>query len=511
MFELIAPLLPRHPYEAASSIANDLFGPQLLRDPRGQPRCDLAYGTVSWPLQRLAELGHGFYGDVEQLLATRTLLNYGRCAMTPERFKEVRRRAIDGAITGASDYPYCFNDERPSMVCPLCVQEAMARYGTYAFLWPHQAAYIDGCWEHGVRLVRMHDRFDYREYARSVVQAAAWEVELARDVVRLCEQACGFVGMAVSIAEGVQEAGLRYANGLLCRNRLIEAYLSYARQAVPSPLLQALACNERAAMRIVRFLTEKGALVPPILLTVFLGFLREAGASVTSVFPTRRDTRRGKRVGTWSAAQQPKLRRPERHGVLALRLKGYSGAAVAAIKGMWPIAVHRTVLASGLQAEVAQAREAWQRRTARAAWNAACRRLGHDGVSAVVCAEPRAYVWLRKHDGEWLAARSIDVISTQKAIGDFRLPEQQARIADNLKDSMGALVEAGHSLPLGYCEVLRGAGVRESAFRNWLRVDERFANAMRPLFQEIRAPKVIRERLLALDSKRTRLTRTGET
>ncbi|GJG94344.1 hypothetical protein [Cupriavidus pauculus] len=513
MLELIAPLFPRHPYEAASSIANDLLGIQPRLNPNGKESSYLSYGTVSWPLQKLAELGHGFYGDVDQLFNTRTLLNYDRCAMSIERFEKLRRRAIDGSNTRASDGSYLYGDVRSPKVCPLCAQVSMASYGTHALLWPHQAAFVDACWQHGVRLVHVHGKPTYADVLGRVAQAAAWEVELARNVVLLCEMARDVDGMAASISERVRAAGFQYQDGLLCRNRLREAFLSYVGKEIHSPLLQAIACNERAALRILRLLTQNRALVPPILLTIFLGFLHKLDASAAAVLPSSHCASRRPRVGTWSAAQQPTLSRPERNGVVALRLKGYSGPAAAAIKGMSSAWGFEKVSKSGRQADASQARHTFLRRTARAAWKTAFQRLGDLGVAAVAKAEPRAYRWLREHDREWLLTRNIDASAARMTNAAFRLPEQQSRIAANLRDAIAALIEGGRGVPLNCCEVLREAGIRRSAFRLWMFADEGFARAMWPLFhpQGINAPKAIRKRLRALDGTNVRPTRDRKT
>jgi hypothetical protein len=315
-----------------------------------------------------------------------------------------------------------------------------------------------------------------------------------------------------NIVARVRDAGFQYQNAMLCRSRLTEAFFSYVKHEISSPLLQALAGRERAMVRILGLLTQRGS-VPPILLALFLGFLRKNGAPGATVVPSPRHAIPRARVGTWSTAEEPKLSRPERHEALALRLKGYSVSAVAAIKGISPNSVVYRVVVSGCVADVKQARFALLRRTARKAWTAACRQHGHATMSTVARAEPRAYMWLWRHDREWLISRHVDACSAGRVISAFRLPEQQAQIAENLRDAMATLVEAGCGLPLNYCKVLREAGIQRVAFRVWMLADERFAHAMRPFFhpQGIDAPKSLRDRFLALDGTDIRPTRTGGT
>ncbi len=92
MFESIVPLLPRHPFEAGGSVADERLSVPFMS----------SAGKVLSPYSK--NLGH-------------------------------------------------FLDHRLPMVCPMCVQEV--DYGTHAVLWPHQAAWVDACPRHGVRLVRM--------------------------------------------------------------------------------------------------------------------------------------------------------------------------------------------------------------------------------------------------------------------------------------------------------------------------------------------------------------------
>ncbi|WP_157160239.1 hypothetical protein [Cupriavidus sp. BIS7] len=496
MFESIVPLLPRHPFEAASSVANELFGVPSISPTGEVPSADRAYGTVSWPLRKLAALGDGFYGDVEQLLNTRTLLNYRRPAMKRECFESLRRRAIDGVVSPSSGDPDHFRDPRPPMVCPLCVQEALADYGTLALLWPHQAPWVDACWMHGARLVRFPR--NPSKPASRVEQALAAQVNFARDVVTLCEMARDLDGVIATVAARIRDAGFQYRHGRFCRERLTKGFQAYVQTQVQHPVLQKIGSDENATTRIVRFLTQSCGVVPPVLLVLFLGFLRQVG--VTAVTPAYARSR-SVQLGTWSAAEEPKLDRPERHEVLALRLRGYSALAVATIKGLPRHIVFNRVWRSGRNDESRHARFLFLKRTARAAWRAAYRRHGNVGVSAVAATEPRAYRWLLVHDREWLSSHSFYSPYAPNAQGAFRLPEQQHRVVRSLKGAVAALVEAGRSLPLNCREVLKEAGIPGGAFRAWMCADERFAHAMRPLFhaQGIRATKAIRERLLALD------------
>jgi len=248
----------------------------------------------------------------------------------------------------------------------------------------------------------------------------------------------------------------------------------------------------------MRFITRNWSNVPPYSLALFLGFLRKAGSTAVTVLPIPHYAKRHFiEAGTWSASLQPKLGQPERHDALALRLKGYSEAAVAEMKGLSQSALAQRVLRSGRAADIKQARFAFLRRTARAAWRATWRLHGTVGVTII---ERRAYCWLRAHDREWLSSHSSYAPRVHGTNGSFRLPEQQARIAADLQDAIVTLVQLGHRLPLPCRTVLGQASIPEAAFRKWMLFDEAFARAMRPFFhpEGIQAPKVLRERLLAL-------------
>lgn len=490
MFDSIAPLFPRHPRETASSIANDLFGEPLMS------QTQINMDAVSWPLRKLAELGDGFYGDTEQLICFRTLLNFRRFSMSIDVFEAVKCRVIEGVSFYGPRGQY--RDVRPPMVCPLCEQEALAQYGTLALLLPHQAPLVDACWQHGVRLVKRHVADDVKSKIRRAKSAPAGEVEFARDVVTVCEMGHDLDVAAATVLARLRDAGFQYANGEFRRTALTDRFQAYVEMQIKNPLLQKIGEGQFAVTRLLNFVGKNRGSISPVLLGLFLGFLRKTSSTAVAVLPNSSYARL--QSGTWSTSVQPQLIRPERYDALALRLMGYSGAAVAAIKGRKQTTVDCKVYRSGRKVEVRQARLAFLQSTARAAWKAAYRRQGNVGVSIVAVTEPRAYIWLLKHDRKWLSSHSLHYTPVHKPFGMFRIPEQQRRVAANLQSAMAALVKAGGRLPLSLKSVANEAGIGAARLRAWMRQDADLLRAVRPLFhpQGIQVTKVLSELFSAL-------------
>ncbi|SPC18359.1 TnsD family Tn7-like transposition protein [Cupriavidus taiwanensis] len=491
MFGSIAPLFPRHPCETTSSIANDLFG----EPPMSQKSINMV--TVSWPLRKLAKVGDGFYGDTEQLICFRTLLNFRRFSMSVDVFEAVKCRAIEGvSFYGRPRGQY--RDFRPPMVCPLCEQEALAQYGTLALLWPHQAPLVDACWEHGVRLVKRHVAYETKAQLRSVKLAPLGEVEFAQDVVTVSEMGRDLDGAVATVVTRLRDAGFQHVNGEFCRTALTDRFQAYVEMQIKNPLLKRIGKGQYAVKGLLNFVGTRKS-ISPVLLALFLGFLRKAGTTTAAVLPNSNYASLLPSAA-WSTAKEPKRSRPERHDALALRLMGYSGLAVAAIKGMKPRTVTRRVSRSGRTEEVQQARFAFLQRTARAAWTAAYRRKGYVSAASVAVTEPRAYSWLLRNDREWLSSHSIHDPSVHKARGTHHRPDQQRRVVGNLQSAMVALVKAGVPLPLTFASVANEAGIGATRLWNWMRQDANLVRAVRPLFhpQGIRATKGLRELFSAL-------------
>jgi hypothetical protein len=500
MLELIAPLLPRHPFEMASSLANEMFGmlPPLANNER---RARLAHGTISWPLNKLAALGDGFYGDVGELVNTRTLLNYCRFSMAPVRFERLRRRAIDGTVSCHTGDGTVISDYRPPMVCPLCEQEALQDFGTVALLWPHQAALVDACWKHGVLLAEFHGATDYGMAVRNVKIASKEEVEFACDIVALCEWGQDIECAIANINERVRNAGFKYGNGSFCRAKLIESFQAHVRKNVRSPMLHQIGMGPYTIHRIVRFLTQCYGYIQPVLLAIFLRFLRQVSPMAVASLPNPSYARSpSSPAHAWSAFDEPTLKQPECLDAVALRLKGYSGTAVGAIKGMKLSTVNQRVYQSGRQAEVRRARVLFLRRTARAAWKSAYLKHGRVAVGIVASAEPRAYVWLMAHDRDWLLSNSFYAPRKTRLRGVYRLPEQQRRVVARLKRAVEVLAGAGQVLPLRYQAVLDEAGMSNAFCRFWILSSPEFARAVRPLFHanNILVPPSLEARFLSL-------------
>lgn len=474
MFGSIAPLFPRHPCETASSIANDLFGEPLMSQTEMQGM-NIADGTVSWPLRKLSALGDGFFGDTEQLICFRTLLNFRRFSMSVDLFEAVKCRAIEG-VSFYGQQRGQYRDLRPPMVCPLCEQEALAQYGTLALFWPHQAPLVDTCWQHGVRLVKRHVAYDAKAQLRGAKRAPLGELEFARDVVSVCEMGRDLDDAAATIVARLRDTGFQYANGRFCRTALTDRFQAYVEMQIKNPLLQRIGKGEYAVHVLLNFVGTRKS-ISPVLLALFLGFLRKAGTTAAAVLPNSKYA--SLPSGTWSTAKEPKRSRPERHGALALLLQGYSVSAVAGIKGMKRPAVEGW--RSGRKVEVQQARFSFLRRTARAAWKAAYRRQRNVGVTIAAVSEPRAYYWLLKHDREWLSSHSINHLHVPKAFGTFRIPEQQRRMVGNLESAVAALVKAGRRPPLSFATVANEAGIGAAQLWAWMRKDANVVRAVRPL------------------------------
>ncbi|WP_455286559.1 TnsD family Tn7-like transposition protein [Cupriavidus necator] len=395
-------------FESAASIGTRAKGsPPLER--RGGRFClpTVAYGTVTWPIEAVAALGDGFYGDVQQILDGASLVNYCAVAMrTPQR-EALRTTAITGrgGVRDPAWAPWMLPTTGRKLQCPVCRGEAWWAIGMLADCWPHRAPLVVACWRHGVQLQPCSDNPMAR--APRVRNASDEAVKFANNTVRLCEMAANLDATATYLHAQLEGAGFLHANGNYRAKRFRECYARYGGAHAHEPTLRRAIEAPLAGRAVLDWVRSGGdEPVHPVYLVVLLGMLEQEAASPLAAHANPPKPPVMQRAWSAHAAQSVRLlgasTRFKSGDIPQLAKHGCEPTEMAALCRISLDAVYRIIRSHGLRPLIERKRHERLRVGARQALLDARDRNPGQSRNVIRGLEPRAFKWLWKHDRRWL-------------------------------------------------------------------------------------------------------------
>ncbi|GAA7770366.1 hypothetical protein RN01_00865 [Cupriavidus sp. SHE] len=415
MFDDIGPVYACSDVESAASIANRaLLGRPLTRHRKYSKVfvVELAYGTVSWPLETVAQLGGGLLGTVETLTRKRSVTYYAALSMggiERTNFLKAVRTSSDTSLRRDNSRDAC--DPPPfTQACPRCEAMIWKDYGTRAQLVVHQPPFVEACvldgyglepWVPGGRPPK------HRGHGR---QSSQGKIAFARDVMAVCEAAADLDGFVDGLRHKLHELDLINRSGRLNRMLLARMLASYVIKHYRGSALEQVFDVENACNPLYEFLRRPEYTAPPHYVVVLYALLRDT-QPVTFV-PA--DHTIAALQGTWGARtyQPPLPSKPADRNFVGLLQAGFSRNGAAAHCGLTKGQAERRLQnVEGLAEQWRQARQAVLRHSARQVFL----RL-HETVRAQPCgtlhqSEAAAYSWLMRHDQEWLNAHQFGRLS----------------------------------------------------------------------------------------------------
>lgn len=469
--ERVVACVPRDSFEAASSLANSLLGvPPLQR--RGGCSCNmnLAFGTVSWPLDLLAAVTENFFGTGFQLMRDRSLVDYCRFQLTLQRRSEMESRVLNGigAVRLPPWAPWMVDTLHPAMACPMCARDSWEQFGAIAGLWPHQAPFVSACWRHGCRLARASEIA--ATSARTLMQSASQdELAFALDSVRICHFGVDPTTAALWLNEALASADFRHPNGKFRAKQFCDFLRDYCSRHISSLALSKAFDSPRFCRRILMWITGQVETISPVALVVTLGCLREAGTVAMPIYSRRKPHQRRSRG--WPGRYRSidlcidGRHRFSRDDMEELLWRGCSCRQVAGLCHVSASTVWRYVEQRNLWSTVRQLHENRCRREARAAWQHVRSRFPNASRNQLREREPRAYRWLLAHDKSWLQSLS----ATYRPLdgwrrGVLKTPGSHKKILARLRRAIRTIEEADRVTRAALCREL---GVSSYTLERW--------------------------------------------
>ncbi len=482
-------LTPRDRFEAASSIADTLFGaaPRVRLGGR-MARPEIAYGTVTWPLALLSACGDGYYGSSEQLLA-RTLVPYCQFQYMPPGREALRRRAIHGEAGFRSPpwAPWLVGDPPDRKACPLCLAHSWRTLGIDAVVWPHLAPMVQACWRHGVQLITGSAARSPDEHHWVPKPASARAIAFANDTVAVCELGRSVEDAARAFDARLAECGLRRPDGTFRTTAFARYYAAYADGYIEDPALRRMVVRPWAARTVLHWIRHGGdETLHPVLLVVLVGFLRAAGESTLATFATAAGRGQASRAGRKRAFGQDNAERlpvdGRRHYGLAdvpvLLHAGCSCQQAARLCHVNASTVYRFIERHALWDVVATQRHARLRVRARRTWRTLRAKYPQASQNALRKREPQAYAWLRRYDREWLLSQRGPYCF---ANGWHRsvLPTQGSPAAAlaRVRRAICGLRARGARPPYSCAALCREIGISPHVLKTWENASMRIARA----------------------------------
>jgi len=466
---------PRDPFEAASSLGESLLGP-YPNMPKGY---ELAFRSITWPLTMIAQIGKGYYGNVESLSRTRTLVGVCRFMYDQDKRPSLERLLQMGKIVSACATRRAsrqnFQIHVAKMLCPHCAREGWKEFGAIGVLWPHLGPMVEACWRHGCLLGPWTLDTMTWIHGSSACRASAAQVRYARNMVRLCDMGNDVMGTCAFLADCLQGLGFASADGDLSRSAFTEKFVAYVDRNVSNSLHKMIVSSYHASKHVSTFLRSRGEKrIHPLHLTLLLGFIDEftsAGAAVIAANRTKPPNR-----SSWKSSVEPEIPPGpyERGDAMGLLLLGCSYQTVASLTG-WPLeSLQQTMRKRGLREKVIDARERFLIPLARERWIAIREAMRTDIRPALRADRKRLDNWLNKHDKAWRTTYLQR--QTKKLKFLVKVPETEqglARLTESLRIAADALVARGHRKVLSIRAMANESGIPVWHLRQWLASEER--------------------------------------
>ncbi|SPC18357.1 TnsD family Tn7-like transposition protein [Cupriavidus taiwanensis] len=495
----IGVVLPRDPFEAASSLAASLLGhPAYIRRGGIAREAELAYGTVTVALESLANCTSGFFGTADDLLSQRTLVNYCAFQMTP-RMREAFRQRVQtgiGAMRLSGRAPWMIATYPDDLSCPLCEQEAWNEFGTRATFWPHRAPMVRACWRHELQLVPSLRGPEPCYAADCLREASAAQMQFAQDTVMVCQLGANCEQAAVEFQAQIAAAGVLRANGIYATAQFSQSFSRFCMTQIDDPALHGLFNHPRLGRWVLRWVRSGGdAFIAPMLLVLLLGWLRVAAQS-TAIMPLppppspQRGRTMKRRVKGWAgrfsgarlAAEG--RRRYGKSDIERLLRSHCTYAQIAALCRISESTVSRYVSTHGLKPLAIAARIEQRRPDVRRAWQLACHHCPDRSCNAIRALEPRAYRWLITHDRAWLRQQCQ---AFERAKGWRRrllpTPGCAATIAEQVRKAHRALSSGRRKTRCTRSALCRALGVTPYLFDRWRKASPLIAKAIKDVLE----------------------------
>ncbi|WP_116347200.1 TnsD family Tn7-like transposition protein [Cupriavidus taiwanensis] len=471
MMEQMVTCVPRDPFEAASSLANSLLGaPPLQRRAGRWCSMDVAFGTVSWPLNLLAAVTESFFGTGVQLMRERSLVDYCRFQLAAQGRSQLESRVLDG--TGVMRQPpwapWMVDTLRPRMACPICARENWEQFGVFAWLWPHQAPFVSACWRHGIRLVRASDVAG--SFCRTRMQSASQdELAFARDSISICQLGQELLTTALWLNEAMAVAGFRHPNGEFCDKQFCAFLREYCSRHMTSLALSKSFASPRFGRRVLAWIAGRVATISPVVVVVTLGCLREAGTTAMPAYSRRKPHQHQSRG--WPGRYRcidlfiDGRRHFSRKDIEKLLRQGCSCRQVAGLCHVSASTVWRYVEQRNLWGTVRRLQENRCRLEARSAWRGVRSRFPNASRNQLREREPRAYRWLMAHDKRWLLSQpaAYEPLNGWRR-GVLKTPGSHSKILARLRSAIRTIEQNGRITRSALCREL---GVSAYMLQRW--------------------------------------------
>lgn len=478
-------LVPRHDFEAASSIQRGLH--MDVRDvlrPGEELFPGLAYGSISGPLDALASETRYVYGTGKDLLRQRTSGWYQALGLFSEGSVRLQHRLLTGEGRACqSQLAVWAAVQRCGVrVCPPCEHEIWKEFGVSAFLWPHLIPFVEACPWHGVLLLERCPLSTRPIHQASCKAAHPDQIALSKSLLALHalheRQAISHV-----CRSAMEQAGFLYSNGRYRAREFADAFSAFARVLAVHPTLRHLAIFPLRSREILRWIAGNGTLNPAFVLLMWL-FVQQLGQRDREARHSCTESPSGALMNSMRAWRAKKTRQSpvdvRTHYSLAdaesLFAAGSTCGDVARLCRVSIHKVYRYVAKNGLRHLIESAQRNRLTTEARETWLRRMRQFPAASANRLAKLEPRAYRWLYRNDNAWLRRNwPLAPARKHRKRADSTAPHgQDAAMCARIRAARKALrLDALHDQP-SLAALCRQLGVTEYGLRRcrrWKRVD----------------------------------------
>lgn len=405
-------LVPRHDFEAASSIARgiNMDGGAVLR-PGETLHPGLAFGSVAGPLDVLASNTHHVYGTGEDLLAQRTSGWYQALGLLLDGAVSLKRKLLTGeGRAPQSQLAAWARTQRCGVcVCPECELYIWNEFGVSAYLWPHLIPFVEACPWHGLLLVERCPLATRPTRVTKCERAHPDQIELSRYLLSLYSL-CEKQAITAACRLALEETGFLHVNGTYHAKKFSDVFALFACGLKVHPTLRHLAAYPLRTRQILRWLGGNDTLNPSfiLLMWMFVGYLgRDRVVRLNVIGGTSSEPRSSVAPRAWRGRklrQSPVNVRTSYsiEDAASLFGKGCTCADVARLCRTSIDIVYRYVRKNGLRHLIYKAQHGRLSREARAAWLGRIKQFPHASANRLAKLEPRAFRWLYQNDHMWL-------------------------------------------------------------------------------------------------------------
>lgn len=483
-------LVPRHHFEAASSIERDVYLDRrsVLRAGEAM-RPGLAFGSAQGPLDILALETQYVYGSGNDLLMQRTLYPYQALGLVADSATRLERKMLTGrGRAPQSQLAVWARMQRGGVrVCRMCEWVIWREFGVAAFLWPHLAPFMEACPWHGCLLVERCPLVTAPVRRPKGTAAHSDQIALSRALLSL-HAVHDKVCLTSAYRHALEASGFVHSDGRYRAADFSAAFAEFVSGLDVHSALRRIAAFPKRGREILSWMAGGGTLNPAIIL-LFSMFVQHLASCDGAWFSTRciepvPETADRHEVSprAWRAKKRrpspADVRTPHALAETALLIaQGCTCADVARLCRTSPRAVYRYVRCHGLRGAIENAKRDRLSAEARAAWLRRVRQFPQASANRLAKLEPRAYRWLYRHDHAWLREHwPTSPARRQCKRADATAPHgQDAALCARIRAARNALLRDSLNHRPSLAALCRQLGMTEYGLhqaRRWRRVDK---------------------------------------